>query len=159
MEEFNRALAHLQEKFGDKDNLIGLSTISLKSTPDGQAHPAVRFVDAYYEDGAFYTVTYATSSKVQQIMANPAVAICYVVDSFTADGHGENLGWVKDSKNSALAAKLREIFAEWYDDANNDDDPNTCILKITLDRGLWNFPHEGKCTLIDFVTKEVEHRG
>lgn len=159
MTEFNEAMAHLDEKFGNKDNLIGISTISLATSAEGLPHPAARFVDAYYEAGAFYTVTSAVSNKIKQIEANPNVAICYVVDTFTADGRAENLGWVKDSQNLELAVKLREIFAEWYDEANNDDDPNTCILKVTLKKGLWNFPHEGKSTLIDFESKTVTNRG
>ena len=159
MEEFKTAMGHLQEKFGNKDNLIGISTIALEPSTDGQPQPDARFVDAYYEDGAFYTVTYATTKKIQQITVNPHVALCYVVDSFTATGRGENLGWVKAEKNLELAAKLREIFAEWYQDANNDEDPNTCILKVTLEQGLWNFPHEGRSTAIDFMAKTVVHKG
>ena len=29
-----------------------------------------------------------------------------------------------------LATKLRKIFAEWYYEANKDEDPNTCLLKL-----------------------------
>ena len=29
--------------------------------------PCVRNVDAYYEDGAFYVITYALSNKMKQI--------------------------------------------------------------------------------------------
>lgn len=32
--------------------------------------PAVRDIDAYYEDGVFYGVTYALSNKMKEISAN-----------------------------------------------------------------------------------------
>ena len=51
------------------DTLLSLATI------DGSC-PAVRTVNSYYEDGAFYTVTYALSNKMKQIEKNPEVAIC-----------------------------------------------------------------------------------
>ena len=159
MNDFQQALTELQEKFGNKDNLIGIATIALETSESGQPMPDTRFVDAYYQDGAFYTTTYATTKKMQQLAANPNVALCYVVESFTATGYGENLGWTKDPQNAEIAERLREVFAEWYQDANNDEDPNTYILKITLQQGLWNFPHEGKWTAIDFVTKTVTHQG
>ena len=46
----------MNERFG-KDNIIALATV------DGDM-PAVRNVDAYYEDGAFYIITYALSGKI-----------------------------------------------------------------------------------------------
>ena len=71
MEEFKTAMGHLQEKFGNKDNLIGISTIALEPSTDGQPQPDARFVDAYYEDGAFYTVTYATTKKFNRLPPIP----------------------------------------------------------------------------------------
>ena len=61
------AEAVLLERFG-KDSIIGLAT-----TADNV--PYVRNVDAYYEDGAFYVLTYSLSNKMKQIEANPMVAI------------------------------------------------------------------------------------
>lgn len=65
-----------------------------------------------------------------QIAQNQHVAICIITESFTADGIGENLGWVCDEKNKEMIAKLRAIFASWYNEANNDENPNTCLLRI-----------------------------
>lgn len=145
----------LDEKVGNKDGLITLSTIALEEGANGKSRPAARIVDAYYEDGAFYTVTYATSNKMRQIAQNPEVAVCIIVETFTADGIGENLGWVCDEKNTEIMVKLRTIFAEWYNEANNDDDPNTCLLRIRLTKGLWNDAHKGIKSEIDFVNKTV----
>ncbi len=159
MNKYEEAMKRLDQMAGNKDGLICLSTISLDAGADGKCLPAARLVDAYYEDGAFYTVTYATSDKMRQIAQNPEVAICIIVENFTADGFAENLGWVKDEKNIELTKKLRTIFAAWYDDANNDDDPNTCILRVILTKGLWNDPHKGIKDEIDFVSKTVTSTG
>ena len=47
------------ERF-EKDNIIALATVE-------NGMPCVRNVDAYYEDGAFYVITYALSNKMKQI--------------------------------------------------------------------------------------------
>lgn len=118
-----KALEIMVERFGH-DTLISLATI------DGN-RPAVRTVNSYYEDGAFYTVTYALSNKMKQIKDNPVVAICG--EWFTAHGIGENLGYVREEKNAEIMAKLRTVFAEWYDNGHTDEnDPNTCLLCVRL---------------------------
>lgn len=155
MSKYDEAMKLLEEQVGNKDGLISLSTIAQEPGAHGQSRPAARIVDAYYEDGAFYTVTYATSGKMQQIAQNPEVAVCIIVENFTADGIGENLGWVCDEKNAEMMTKLRTIFAEWYNKANNDKDPNTCLLRIRLTKGLWNDAHQGIRKEIDFVNKTV----
>lgn len=155
MNKYDEAMKLLDEKLGHKDGLISLSTIALSASADGKSRPAARLVDAFYEDGAFYTVTYATSNKMLEIAQNPEVAVCIIVENFTADGIGENLGWVCDEKNAEIMAKIRPIFAEWYDEANNDEDPNTCLLRVRLTKGLWNNPHEGTRSEIDFVNKRA----
>ena len=153
MNKYDEAMKLLDEKLGNKDGLISLSTIALEPWAGGKSRPAARIVDAYYEDGAFYTVTYATSDKMLQIAQNPEVAVCIIVENFTADGIGENLGWVCDEKNAEMMTKLRTIFAEWYYEANNDEDPNTCLLRVSLTMGLWNDAHKGIRSEIDFVNK------
>ena len=156
MSKYDEAMKLLNEKLGNKDGLIALSTIALEPGTDGKSRPAARLVNAYYMDGAFYTVTYATSNKMLQIAQNPNVAVCIVVDNFTADGIGENLGWVRDEKNVEIMATLRTVFAEWYDEANNDEDPNTCLLRVRLTKGLWNDPHQGLRKVVDFITKTAD---
>ena len=47
------------ERFG-KDTVIALATV------EGGV-PYVRSVNAYYENGAFYIITYALSNKMKQI--------------------------------------------------------------------------------------------
>lgn len=121
--ELNKALEVMIERFG-KDTLISLATL------DGN-RPAVRTVNSYYENGAFYTITYALSNKMKQIEVNSAVAICG--EWFTSHGVGENMGYVCDEQNTEIAAKLRKAFAEWYSNGHTDEsDPNTIILRIRL---------------------------
>lgn len=109
------------------------SLISVATVEDGK--PYVRTVDGYYEDGAFYTVTYSLSNKMRQIAKNPDVAICG--EWFTARGNGENLGYVRDPKNEEMMKKVRAAFAAWYDNGHtNEDDPNTCLLCIHLIDGV-----------------------
>ena len=119
--------AIMDERFGH-DNLIALATV------DGNS-PAVRTVNAYYEDGCFYAVTYAQSGKMQHIAKNPQVAICG--DWFTARGFGETMGHILLPENAAIADKLRTAFAEWYGNGHtNEADPNTIILRMKLTVGV-----------------------
>ncbi len=63
MNKYDEAMKLLNEKLGNKDGLITLSTIALEQGADGKKRPAARIVDAYYEDGAFYTVTYNAADR------------------------------------------------------------------------------------------------
>lgn len=114
------------DRFG-KDNIIALATSE-------DNIPYVRNVNAYYENRAFYVITYGLSNKMKQIAKNPAVAISG--EWFTAHGEGINLGWFNKEENAEIAKKLRKAFAEWIDNGHNDfNDVNTCILCITLKDG------------------------
>lgn len=125
----------------NKDSLIALATV------DGNT-PHVRAVNSYYEDGYFYTITYALSNKMKQIALNPTVAICG--DWFTGHGIGENLGWIRDEKNNDIASKLRAAFAAWYDNGHtNEADINTVILRIRMTDGV--LLHHGTRFEIDFT--------
>lgn len=72
----------MAERFG-KDAVIALATVA-----DGVPH--VRYVDAYYQAGAFYIVTDSRSQKMAQIRQNPRVAVAG--EWFTGHGHAEDLG-------------------------------------------------------------------
>lgn len=117
----------MMERFG-KDSLIALATV-------GKGVPSVRTVDGYYENGAFYVLTYALSNKMQQIEKNPVVAISG--EWFSAHGTGSNLGWFGKKENEQIAQKMRNVFAEWIDNGhNNFEDENTCILCVALTDGV-----------------------
>lgn len=115
------------ERFG-KDSVIALATAE-------NGVPYVRNVNAYYEDGAFYIITYALSNKMKQLKNNPVAAIAG--EWFTGHGKAVNLGWFGKKKNREIAEKLKNVFAEWIDNGHNDfNDENTVILCIELTDGL-----------------------
>ena len=161
MNKYEKGLEILEEKFGNgKDNVFGLATIALEPNADGKPRPVVRDVDSLYEDGAFYVVTYAKSSKMQQIEQNNEVAIAVNFEWFTASGIGENLGWVQKPENAELRTKLRKAFEQWYVMANGDDEgEDTCILKISLTNGIINLNHHETLIYMDFVNKDATVKG
>lgn len=117
----------MMERFG-KDTVIALATIK-------EEVPYVRYVNAYYENGAFYSITYARSNKMKHLKNNPAVAIAG--EWFTAHGKGINLGYFGKEENNTIAGKLKQVFSEWIDNGhNNFDDENTIILCVELTDGL-----------------------
>ena len=119
--------AILLERFS-KDSLIALAT-------SARNVPYVRTVDAFYENGAFYVLTYSLSGKMKQIEENPVVAVSG--EWFTAHGKGINLGWFGSEENKKIADKMRSVFADWIDNGhNNFEDRNTIILRIELTEGV-----------------------
>lgn len=113
----------LTERFG-KDNVIALATAENNV-------PYVRNVNAYYENGAFYIITYALSNKMKQISDNPTVAI--TGEWFTAHGKAVNLGFIGKPENTSIAGKLKAVFASWIDNGHTDlNDENTIILCVKL---------------------------
>ena len=117
----------LTQRFGG-DSLMALATVAA----DG---PAVRTVNAHYEDGAFYIITDARSQKMQHIRGNAAVALCG--DWFTAKGVAEDRGYLLDERNAALAQRLKTAFAAWYRNGHiNEQDENTHILCVRLKSGV-----------------------
>lgn len=128
------------ERFG-RDSLISLATAA-------DNIPYVRTVNAFYENKAFYVLTYGLSSKMKQITENSAVAISG--EWFTAHGRGVNMGYFGKPENKAVADKMRTVFSEWIDNGhNNFEDENTIILRIDLTDGVL-FSH-GTRYEIDFT--------
>mgnify|MGYP000001905726 CR=1 FL=1 len=117
----------MAERFG-KDTIIALATVENEV-------PFVRYVNAYYENGAFYIITYALSNKMRHMESNSTVAIAG--EWFTAHGKSINLGYFGKEENYRIAEKLKKVFSEWIDNGhNNFDDENTIILCVELTEGL-----------------------
>lgn len=143
MEKLNAETKRLMDERFGHDSVIALAT------QDGDM-PSVRYVNAFYEDGAFYIITYALSNKMRQLEKNANTAIAG--DWFTAHGKGVNLGYFGKTENKAIAQKLQKAFASWIDNGhNNFEDENTCILCIRLTDGVL-FSH-GTRYDIDFAGK------
>lgn len=128
MKEFSQKAEQIMiERFG-KDTAIALAT-----TENGT--PYVRYVNAYYEQGAFYIITHARSNKMRHIKGNPVVAIAG--EWFTAHGEGVSLGYFGKKENCVIAEKLKKVFAAWIDNGHTDfDDENTIILRVELTDAL-----------------------
>ena len=117
----------MAERFG-KDTIIALATVENEV-------PFVRYVNAYYENGAFYIITYALSNKMKHMESNSTVAIAG--EWFTAHGKSINLGYFGKEGNYWIAEKLKNVFSEWIDNGhNNFEDENTIILCVELTDGL-----------------------
>jgi len=145
MNNYEKAMGIMTERFG-KDILIAVATT------DGE-RMYNRIVDAYYENGSFYISSHGLSNKMKQVESNPEVAIC-AVDWFSGHGSGRNLGWILDPKNAELRVKLREAFV-WFDDANDENDKNCCILEIRLTEGMLIKDHHAVRYKIDFENKSA----
>ena len=118
----------LNDRF-EKDSLIAIATV------DETGKPWVRTVDAIYIDGAFYTITNATTNKMKHINENPIVAICG--EWFSGHGKAESVGYIRNEENKVLADKLRAAFSDWYDNGHtNESDINTIVLKIQVTEGV-----------------------
>ena len=160
MSKYERGLQLIEEKVGNnKYNVIALATIAQEPSAGGNPRPVSRDVNAYYEDGTFYTVTYALSNKMLQIAKNPEVSFSVNFGWFSGNGRGENLGWVLDPKNAEIRAKLRTVFAAWYDKANDESDENFCILAVRITRATINHNHGSEFFHMDFVNKTETEQG
>lgn len=128
MEKFSREVENIMIERFAKDTVIALATMENET-------PHVRYVNAYYENGAFYVITHALSNKMEHIKKNPIVAIAG--EWFTAHGKGYCLGYFGKKENHMIAEKLKEVFAEWIENGHNDfEDEYTIILCIELSDGL-----------------------
>ncbi len=154
MSRYEEGIQLIEQSCGNgKDNVIALSTIATVSNATGKPQPFVRDVDAYYENGVFYITTWAKSNKIQQIEQNKEVAFAVCFEGISGIGIGENLGWVLDPKNAELRSKLRKVFADWYDQANNEQDENCVILAIRITHGTIFRDHGAVRYNLDFVNQ------
>lgn len=126
MNYFNEAVDVMKELYG-KDTAMPLATVN-------GSKANIRVVNAYYKEKAFYITTYALSNKMKEIMKNPNVALNH--NLFVAHGTGENIGNPLDEPNKELREELKRVFVAFYDKHVDEEDENTCILKIALDDAL-----------------------
>ncbi|MDV3426211.1 MAG: pyridoxamine 5'-phosphate oxidase family protein [Bacillota bacterium] len=138
---FDEAAEVMRELYG-KDTVISLATVNGDKA-------GIRMVNAYYKENAFYITTYALSNKIKEISKNPNAAINHSL--LVAHGIGENLGHPLDEQNKALREELKRVFVKFYDKHVDEQDKNTCILKISLTDALV-FAHDYKY-IINFESK------
>lgn len=138
-EYFEEAVSAMHELYG-RDVAMSLATVS-----DGR--PNIRMVNAYFKRDAFYIVSYALSNKVKELRLKPNAALNHLL--FVAHGVGADLGHPLAESNLSLRAELKEVFSAFYGKHVNEQDKNTCILKISLTDALV-FAHDYKY-LVDFT--------
>lgn len=123
---YNEAVSIMKELYG-KDVAMSLATVN-----GDKAN--IRVVNAYFKENTFYITTYVLSNKMKEIFKNPNVALnCNL---FVAHGTGENIGNPLDEPNRKLREELKSVFAAFYDKHVNEQDKNTCILKVSLNDAL-----------------------
>lgn len=142
---FDEATAVMKELYG-KDTAMSLATVNGNKAD-------IRVVNTYYKENAFYITTYALSKKMTEISKNPNVALNH--NLFVAHGTGENIGNPLDTHNRELREELRKVFIAFYDKHVNEQDRNTCILKVALHDALV-FAHDFKY-FIDFEKQTATH--
>lgn len=126
MDYYEEGLQMMKELYGH-DVAMPLATVR-----EGKAN--LRVVNAYYKDKAFYITTYALSNKMKEIADNPYVALNHSL--FVAHGVGKNIGNPLEEQNREIREELRQVFSAFYDKHVNEQDANTCILKVELTDAL-----------------------
>jgi Pyridoxamine 5''-phosphate oxidase. len=144
MTAYEEGLNVLQELFA-KDYQFALGT-------SDNNIPSVRFVDAFYDDGAFYIVTYAKSQKAQDIEKNSEVALCNKLYRFS--GNASNIGHPLSEENHEIRKKLIKAFEAWYFLHNDENDEDMCYVKIDLKQGF--FYKDGTGYKVDFEKREAD---
>ncbi|HAQ40625.1 MAG TPA: pyridoxamine 5-phosphate oxidase [Clostridiales bacterium] len=144
MTTYEKSLNILEELFA-KDYQFALAT-------SNDNVPSVRFVDTFYNNGAFYVVTYAKSKKVKDIEKNPEVSMCNKLYRFS--GTAYNIGHPLLEENHSIRKKLIEVFDPWYFAHNNEKDENMCYVKIELKQGFFYKDNIGYN--VDFEKRKAE---
>jgi len=114
--------------------------------------PAVRFIDTFYNNGAFYIVTYGKSHKVKEIEYNPVVSLSKDLYRFT--GIARNIGHPLLKENLKIREKLIKVFEPWYFAHNDENDENMCYIRVDLKDGLYY--KDGTGYKVNFESKTAE---
>jgi general stress protein 26 len=124
--------------------------------------PSIRCVDTFFYDGSFWIVTDLSCNYVKEIQSNEYVMI--------SDG-GHNRFWSKasvvghplDEKNKNIRKIFMEIFRHWYEEVNNEKNPNVCYIKVTPYKGYihkdkigYTFNLDNDEVIIDNITHHID---
>ena len=144
MTDFDTALQVMDDLFS-KDTIFALAT-----AVDNK--PSVRMLDVFYDNMAFYIVTYTISGKVQAIETNAHVSLCR--QAYRFEGCARNIGHPLATENAAIRTKLIEVFEPWYFQHNNENDAEMCYIKVDLHSGF--FHKDGTGYNVDFENRTVQ---
>ncbi|MDO9629049.1 MAG: pyridoxamine 5'-phosphate oxidase family protein [Acholeplasmataceae bacterium] len=122
MRLYEKSLSEMNQAFG-KDIQYAFATVD-------QDQPYVRIVDGFFHNGSIYISTYGLCRKVLHIDKNPKVSLCYKLNTFK--GICKNIGHPKNEENKEIREVLKKVFHLFYENHVNEEDPNTCFLKVDL---------------------------
>lgn len=94
--------------------------------------PRVRPVTLIDYGESYWVATGANSAKVSQIKGNPNVELCFYKEEEKGSGYIRLSGIAEVVTDRAIKDELArniEFFADYWD---GSDDPNYCLLRITL---------------------------
>jgi general stress protein 26 len=143
LNSYEESLHELNQIFG-RDIQYALSTIDLDK-------PRVRIVDGFFLDGNIYITSYALAKKVNQINLNHHVALCYRLNTF--QGVCNNIGHPLKEENKVIREHLKNVFHLFYEKHVDENDVNTCILKVELSNAVM-YANDKKIT-INFKSKSL----
>jgi uncharacterized pyridoxamine 5'-phosphate oxidase family protein len=126
MNQFDESLELMNLSFG-KDIQYAFATID-------QDKPVVRIIDGYFLDGYIYITTYKLANKVKHIENNSNVSLTYKLNRIT--GTCINIGHPLLHNNLEIREKLKKVFYLFYDRHVDENDLNTCILKIQVSSAI-----------------------
>lgn len=131
----------------------GCDRIMMLATVSKDLVPRLRVVDLFWHDGAIYTVGHAKTRKVEDILVHPVVTLQNGWDEFV--GTAQNIGHPLKEENK----EIREVFIKmlsWYFDVNDESDPDTCFIKITPQKGIFDDRLNKKRYMIDLANNQYE---
>lgn len=141
---YKRALEVMSENFS---HMVDMSIASCAGEDI-----AVCEVNTYYNDGKLYMLSKKHNTFMRHIDVCPNVALCHL--SHTMQGVAKSLGHPCEPQNKDLRKKLKREFSMNYDEYVSENDPNMCIVEITLTKAQ-TFTRYHRYN-IDFVNKTAE---
>jgi general stress protein 26 len=113
-----------------RDTLQGYNYIYLATIEHDR--PRVRPVTLINHDESYWVATGANSAKVSQIKRNPNVELCLCKEEEKGSGYIRLSGTAEIVADHALKDELAsniEFFSDYWNGAN---DPNYCLLRISV---------------------------
>lgn len=144
MNSFDESMIVMNELFG-KDYQFALATTI-------NDMPSIRFVDAFFDKGSFYIVTYDNTQKIKEINTNKNVSLCNEMYNFS--GIAKNIGHPLDKKNHEIRKKLVKVFEPWYFIHNDESDEKMCYIEIKVTHGFCY--KDGIGYKMDFINKKAK---
>ncbi|MDH5482795.1 MAG: pyridoxamine 5'-phosphate oxidase family protein [Candidatus Bathyarchaeota archaeon] len=116
--------------------------VFLATTENGQ--PRVRPVTLVNFDEKFWVLTGTENAKVKQIMKNPKIEFCLLLEEGEKRGYIRGVGYAKivaEKETKIKVAKYCDFFNEFWE---NPDDPSYTLLELEMNEIEYLKPNETK---------------